>query len=80
MSIDAELLRILACPACHGELEALYDTDPEEDSGLCGLACAACAVVYPVRDGIPVMLKEEAVRRPEWDTENAEKAADSNAR
>jgi uncharacterized protein YbaR (Trm112 family) len=67
MTIDAELLRILACPVCHGELEALYDTEPEADSGPCGLACAACAVVYPVRDGIPVMLKEEAIRRPDWD-------------
>jgi uncharacterized protein YbaR (Trm112 family) len=73
MTIDAELLRILACPVCHGELEPLYGADLEADSGIIGLACPACAVVYPVRDGIPVMLKEEAVKRPEWDGDNAEK-------
>ena len=31
-----------------------------------GFLCPACAVVYPVRDGIPVMLVEEAVPRDQW--------------
>lgn len=54
--IDADLLEILCCPAvhdgapCHGALEAVGD----------GLRCRACGLVYPVRDGIPVMLQEEA--------------------
>jgi uncharacterized protein YbaR (Trm112 family) len=66
MVINAELLQILACPKCHGDLNALY-ADSAENSGPCGLACETCAVVYPVRDSIPVMLKEEAVSRVEWD-------------
>lgn len=56
-----ELLQMLACPRCHGELTAEGGT--EEPTGF---ACAACAVVYPVRDGIPVMLLEEAVPLERW--------------
>lgn len=56
-----ELLEILACPRCHGSLEALGDTGNPD-----GFLCPACAVVYPVRDGIPVMLVEEAVPRDQW--------------
>ena len=57
-----QLLQILACPRCKGDLTALgSNTSPE------GLACAACKVVYPVRDDIPVMLMEEAIDRSDWD-------------
>ena len=35
-----------------------------------GFFCAACAVVYPVRDGIPVMLLEEAVPLERWRVEH----------
>lgn len=51
MSIDPELLEILVCPACRSGL-----LPPTE----AGLECRACHRVYPVRDGIPVMLVEEA--------------------
>ncbi len=67
-----ELLRILACPRCLGSLTAL-----EEHGNLAGLACAACQLVYPVRDHIPVMLPEEAIERTAWDARSpadAEKA------
>jgi len=50
--IDSRLLEILICPACHGDIREL-DSDR-------GLECAKCGRVYPVRDGIPVMLVEEA--------------------
>ena len=56
-----ELLRILACPKCLGSLSAL-----EEGEAVAGFACAACQVVYPVRENIPVMLVEEAEDRPTW--------------
>jgi uncharacterized protein len=46
------LLDLLRCPKCKGELR--YDQDPES------LVCPACAVRYPVRDGIPVLLLDEA--------------------
>ena len=49
--IDGELLALLACPRCRGPLDAREDE----------LACAACALRFPVRDGVPVLLLEEAL-------------------
>ena len=46
------LLEILVCPRCKGTL----DHRPVEAS----LVCPACALRYPVRDGIPIMLIDEA--------------------
>jgi len=50
--LDKELLEILVCPQCKGELE--YRTEPEE------LVCQHCRLVFEVRDGIPIMLLDEA--------------------
>jgi uncharacterized protein YbaR (Trm112 family) len=50
--VDPKLLEILICPACGGAVSAL-DRDA-------GIACAGCGRVYPIRDGIPVMLVDEA--------------------
>lgn len=58
MPLDEELLALLACPNCKGALTPC----PERD----GLICPACRVVYPVRDGIPVMLAEESVPLDDW--------------
>lgn len=52
MTIAKELLDILACPQCKGPV--LYDPAAQE------LACQSCALAYPVRDEIPVMLIDEA--------------------
>ena len=49
--VSKELLEILACPKCHTRVEM-----KEPDA----LRCPACKVVYPIIDGIPVMLVEEA--------------------
>ena len=57
-----ELLKILACPACLGDLKLLNRNGDE------GFVCDACRVVYPIRNDIPVMLKEEAIPRVDWDT------------
>ena len=51
--IDKSLLDILACPACKTAVKA----DGEQ------LVCVQCGRRYPVRDGIPVMLIEEAQPR-----------------
>ena len=59
MDMQKELLEILACPRCRGPLEAL-------GSPLEALCCRACAVAYPVREGIPVMLVEEALPLSTW--------------
>jgi uncharacterized protein YbaR (Trm112 family) len=52
MTIDAELLEILACPRCKGPVRPV-------DAGA-GLVCDRCRLLYPVEDGIPVMLIDEA--------------------
>ncbi|MGH2767488.1 MAG: Trm112 family protein [Actinomycetota bacterium] len=54
--IDEELLKILICPNCHGDVEYR-----EEERVI---ACVGeCAYLYPVVDGIPHMLIDEA-RKP----------------
>ena len=50
MALNPELLALLACPVCRGELEPV---DNES-----GLECPACGLVFPVRDNIPIMLQE----------------------
>lgn len=52
MSISKELLEILACPKCKGEIQL----NPTED----GLICQSCRLLYEIRDGIPIMLIDEA--------------------
>jgi hypothetical protein len=52
MMIPPELMEILVCPACKGDLR---EEEPE-------LVCTQCGLRYPVREGIPIMLVEEAVR------------------
>jgi uncharacterized protein len=54
MNLDPGLLEILACPACHA---ALQPNDPESR-----LECTGCGLAYPVRDDIPVLLVDEAIR------------------
>lgn len=56
MAISPELLEILRCPQCKSKVEIKPDKS--------GLKCvnAECALVYPIRDEIPVMLVEEAVK------------------
>jgi uncharacterized protein len=52
MALDAQLLDILACPNCRGEV------DYKESEQV--IECRNCHYRYPVRDDIPVMLIEEA--------------------
>ena len=53
MTLSKDLLEILACPQCKGEIVP----DDKHDK----LSCHACMLSYPVRDGIPVMLIDEAL-------------------
>ena len=48
--IDSKLLEILACPECKG--------DVEEKEGR--IVCQQCGNKYPIKNGIPVMLVDEA--------------------
>lgn len=54
MTLAPELLQILVCPKCKGELE--YRTSPPPEA----LICRSCRLVYPIEDGIPIMLIDEA--------------------
>ena len=54
--VDPKLLEILVCPLCKGKLVYRRAT-PE-------LICKADRLGYPVKDGIPVMLEEEARKLP----------------
>ncbi len=53
MAIKKELLDILACPKCKGDLVLTKKGD--------GLICKSCKLVYPIKDDIPVMLIDEAL-------------------
>lgn len=52
MALTKELLEILACPKCKGDVTL----NEKED----GLICPDCKLVYEIREDIPVMLIEEA--------------------
>jgi len=52
MTVPQQLLEILVCPKCRGELEYRESQ--------ASLVCHQCKLVYEVRDGIPIMLIDEA--------------------
>jgi uncharacterized protein YbaR (Trm112 family) len=52
MAISPELLEILACPKCKGDIY-LNETDD-------GLICDHCKLLYEIKDDIPIMLIDEA--------------------
>ena len=54
--MDSKLLDILVCPLCKGPL--LYRKPQQE------LICKADRLAYPIKDGIPVMLEDDARKLP----------------
>jgi len=56
MTLDHRLLELLVCPLCKGPLELLRGTGASNGE----LVCHADRLAFPVRDGIPVMLEQEA--------------------
>ncbi len=52
MAISKELLEILACPKCKGDI---YMNETED-----GLICDKCELLYRIKDNIPIMLIDEA--------------------
>jgi len=52
MAIHQDLLEILACPKCKGDIRLNETGD--------GLICDACKLLYEIKDDIPIMLIEEA--------------------
>jgi uncharacterized protein YbaR (Trm112 family) len=53
MTLSPDLLAILVCPRCKGELE--HRLEPDEV-----LVCSKCRLIYAVEDDIPIMLIDEA--------------------
>lgn len=60
MTTDHRLLEMLICPLCKGPLTLRRDEAMRPSE----LVCAADRLAYPVRDGIPVMLENEARSLP----------------
>jgi hypothetical protein len=56
LEVSAKLIEMLRCPVC---LEPVKLTPDKQ-----GLLCAHCHLVYPIRDGFPVMIKDEARAEP----------------
>ena len=52
MALSKELLDVLVCPKCKGDVSLNEKKD--------GLTCERCRLLYPIRNGIPVMLIDEA--------------------
>ncbi len=53
MAIRKELLDILACPKCKGDIKLSDNGD--------SLVCGACRLAYPIQNDIPIMLIDKAV-------------------
>lgn len=53
MALEKELLDLLACPKCKGDLTLTGAED--------GLVCPSCRLQYEIKDEIPVMLIDEAL-------------------
>ena len=52
MEVSPKLIEMLVCPVCKTPVKLTPDSQ--------GLRCASCHLVYPIRDGFPVMIKDEA--------------------
>ena len=59
MEVSPKLIEMLVCPVCKTPVKLTPDSQ--------GLRCATCHLIYPIRDGFPVMIKDEA--RSESSTE-----------
>lgn len=72
VELASELLEILACPNCHGGLAVDHDRDE--------LVCTSpdCRLAYPVREGIPILLIDEA-RPPKKGPEPVEEPEPTDA-
>ncbi len=61
--MDHRLIDLLVCPMCKSPLQMQRDAEQRPT----GLSCRADRLIFPIRDGIPVMLESEAVPLPDDD-------------
>jgi LSD1 subclass zinc finger protein len=52
LEVSSKLIEMLVCPVCKTPVKLTPDNR--------GLRCASCHLIYPIRDGFPVMIKDEA--------------------
>jgi hypothetical protein len=52
LEVNSKLIEMLVCPVCKTPVRLTPDSQ--------GLRCASCCLIYPIRDGFPVMIKDEA--------------------
>ena len=52
--LSPKVLEVIVCPQCRGKLQERADHS--------ALVCRHCALAYPVRNGIPILLASDAVR------------------
>jgi uncharacterized protein YbaR (Trm112 family) len=69
--LSPELLEILVCPACKGDLR--YEPEAER------LVCPTCRLAFAIKDDIPIMLIDEAQRLEESPRSAPTRDADSGA-
>ena len=64
-----DLMEILACPVCKGDLKLRSEEEEDDDVILGSLECAACSESYPIEESIPNLLPPE-LRRELAEQEN----------
>ena len=57
MGVDKDLLDILVCPKCKGDIHLNENED--------GLICESCKLMYAIKDDIPIMLIDDAIKLEE---------------
>ena len=60
--MQREVLDILVCPKCKGDIRVTEKSVNHEQDGF---ICDRCNLLFPIRDGIPVMLIDEAIKLEE---------------
>jgi uncharacterized protein YbaR (Trm112 family) len=66
VELDPVLLEVLACPDTHHS-PLLVGTPEDPDAS--ALTCSTCGRIFPVRDGIPILLLDEAIAGPATERE-----------
>ncbi len=56
LEVSTKLIEMMSCPVCRQPVKLTPDNH--------GLRCAHCRLIYPIRDGFPVMIKDEAHTEP----------------
>jgi uncharacterized protein YbaR (Trm112 family) len=55
-----ELMEILCCPKCKGDLELKVDKEEDEEIVTGSLTCSKCTITYPIEETIPNLLIPES--------------------